>query len=200
MATLDSNSGSSTSATLLARVRASGDTDAWQEFTRRYSRLIWWFGKDTGLSSSEAEDLVQEVLADFARQASALEYDPGRGRFRGLLRTIARRRAIDMLRRKQLPMDASVSLSRLESVEAAEQAWERLDTRSLVLRALEQVATEVEPVTYQAFQLHMLEGWSVKRVAEFLGISNESVYAAKSRLLARIRVSLAERADGGESP
>lgn len=187
---------SSTSATLLAKLRASDDASAWQEFARRYARLIWWFGKDAGLSAQDAEDLVQEVLTDFARQAATFEYDPAKGRFRGLLRTIAQRRVIDMLRRKRLPVEAQRSVERLESPQFVQHEWDRLEGTALVLRSLEGVAKEVEPVTYQAFQLHVLEDWPVRRVAGFLGISEDSVYAAKSRVLARLRRLFADDGEG----
>lgn len=187
---------SSTSATLLAKLRASDDASAWQEFAHRYARLIWWFGKDAGLSPQDAEDLVQEVLTDFARQAATFEYDPAKGRFRGLLRTIAQRRVIDMLRRKRLPVEGQHTLERLESPRFVQREWDRLEGTALVLRSLEGVAKEVEPVTYQAFQLHVLEDWPVRRVAGFLGISEDSVYAAKSRVLARLRRLVAEGEEG----
>jgi RNA polymerase sigma-70 factor (ECF subfamily) len=187
---------SSTSATLLAKLRTSDDASAWREFARRYARLIWWFGKDAGLSSQDAEDLVQEVLTDFARQAATFDYDPAKGRFRGLLRTIAQRRVIDMLRRKKLPLEGDRTLERLETPQLVQHEWDRLEGTALVLQSLEGVAREVEPVTYQSFQLHVLEEWPVRRVAGFLGISEESVYAAKSRVLARLRRLVAEGSDG----
>lgn len=178
---------STTSATLLARLKVSGDDAAWGEFARRYSRLIWWFGRSAGLETTDAEDLVQEVMGEFARQALTFEYQKEKGRFRGLLRTIAQRRAIDMIRRKRIPVAAAGVLERLESPRAMEEEWERLESTGLVLRALENASKEVEPITYQVFQLHVLEEWPVRRVAEFLGVSEASVYAAKSRVLARVR-------------
>lgn len=187
MSAQDFNSDSSTSATLLARVKASGDAAAWEEFTRRYTRLIWWFGKNAGLGPEDSEDLVQEVLAEFAKQASTFEYNAQKGRFRGLLRTIAQRRAIDMLRRKRLPVETTDAFARLESPEAVEREWDALDASSMILCALERASREIEPITYQMFQLHVLEEWPVRRVAEFLGVSPDSIYAAKSRVLARLR-------------
>lgn len=188
---------SSTSATLLAKLRVSDNASAWQEFARRYARLIWWFGKEAGLSPQDSEDLVQEVLTDFARQAAKFQYDPAKGRFRGLLRTIAQRRVIDVLRRKRLLVDTDRNLERLESPQLVQHEWDRFEGTDLLLRSLEQVAKEVESVTYQAFQLHVLEDWPVRRVTGFLRISEESVYAAKSRVLARLRRVVNAVSEGG---
>jgi RNA polymerase sigma factor (sigma-70 family) len=198
MATADPRTeDSSTSATLLAKLREPDDALAWQEFARRYTRLIWWFGKDAGLGPQDAEDLVQEVLSDFARQAATFQYDPAKGRFRGLLRTIAQRRLIDMLRGKKLLVEARTNLEQLESADFVQHEWDRLEGMALILRSLTEVSKEIEPVTYQAFQLHVLEEWSVRKVADFLGISENSVYAAKSRVLARLRrLVLAGKARG----
>jgi DNA-directed RNA polymerase specialized sigma24 family protein len=91
-----------------------------------------------------------------------------------------------------LPVEAQRSLERLESPQFVQHEWDRLEGTALVLRSLEGVAKEVEPVTYQAFQLHVLEEWPVRRVAGFLGISEDSVYAAKSRVLARLRRFVAD--------
>ncbi len=188
----DATNDSSTSATLLARLRASDDSSAWQEFARRYVRLIWWFAKDAGLGAEDAEDIVQEVLSDFARQAATFEYEPSKGRFRGLLRTITQRRVIDFLRRKRVSVNAAIHLERLESPQLVQHEWDRLEQTALVLRSLEDVSKAVEPQTYQAFQLHVIEDWPVRRVAGFLGISENSVHAAKSRVLAWVRRNIAE--------
>lgn len=49
--------------------------------------------------------------------------------------------------------------------------------------ALDDASRSVEPRTYQAFQLVVLDGWSAKRAAEFLDMSMDSVYQAKARVL-----------------
>ena len=69
----------------------------------------------------------------------------------------------------------------------AEQVWERDWRRNLLQACLGRVREEVEPKTFQAFQLYALDGWSAKETAEFLGLNAASVYAAKSRVAERVR-------------
>lgn len=190
------NTASSTSATLLRRIRSSDDHVAWSEFVRRYWRLVYWFARNKGLNPQDAEDIVQEVFSEIARHAAEFRYQPEKGRFRGLLRTVTSHRVVDLLRKRKGATQSDGTLA--EAVESPEviQQWQREELRSVLLRALGQVATEIDPVTVQAFQLHVVEGWTVQRTAKFLSIRKDSVYAAKSRVLVRLRRHLGATADG----
>jgi DNA-directed RNA polymerase specialized sigma24 family protein len=55
---------------------------------------------------------------------------------------------------------------------------------------MDEAARGVEPRTFQAFQLVVLDGWAPKRAAEFLDMSVDSVYQAKARVLRQIREAL----------
>jgi hypothetical protein len=57
---------------------------------------------------------------------------------------------------------------------------------------LNQVRGEVEPSTYQAFDLYALQEVPVGEVARFLNLSNDSVYQAKTRVTARLRALVEE--------
>ena len=65
--------------------------------------------------------------------------------------------------------------------------WEREQYLDRVRRAVRSIAGEFEPVTLEAFRLHVLAGRSVGEAAEHLGLSKDSVYQAKSRILRRLR-------------
>jgi len=196
-ATNDPNDSSSTSLTLLQRIRSTGDKEAWDEFYRRYCRLIWWFARQAGLPAQDATDMVQEVMTEFVCTATSFEYDPGKGSFRGMLQTITRRRVIDRIRKRQASPADGQMFQQLEADGRWAKEWERQEVRVQLLRALDLVREEVEPVTYQAFQLYVLEGCAAKVVASFLGISEESVYAAKSRILKRLRDRLIPTSQDG---
>ncbi len=73
------------------------------------------------------------------------------------------------------------------SCPAAEQVWERNWRRNLLQVCLGRVSHEVEPKTFQAFQLFALDGWSAADTAAFLKMNVGSVYVAKSRVAARVR-------------
>ena len=62
----------------------------------------------------------------------------------------------------------------------------------LVRQVMEQVSAEFEPQTWTAFCKTTLDGLPAASVAEELGISVDSVYQAKSRVLRKLRKYLAE--------
>ncbi len=183
---------SSTSASLLKRIRSTDDHAAWREFVQRYWRLVWWFGRSAGLSEQDAEEVVQEVFIDVARVAVSLEYEREKGRFRGMLQVIARRRIIDRFRKRRASTGNDAAFAQLEASDSWNETWRRQELRAELLATLDLVARDVEPVTYQAFQLYVLEEWPAKKVADFLSISEDSVYAAKSRIIERLRQRVAQ--------
>ena len=82
---------------LLIRIRDLGDQPAWEEFHARYAPMIrgWccqWFPR-------EPDDMVQEVLLLLAKSLREFEYEPGKGRFRGYLKTVTHRLMADLKER-----------------------------------------------------------------------------------------------------
>lgn len=182
--------------TLLIRLRDAADSHSWREFFEQYWRLIYSFGRQCGLQSRDCEDLVQEVVSEVFRAMPGFVYDRSKGTFRAYLRTIAQRKIADHLRkaarRPTQSFDGHTGGNGQQPLEdpensAAEQVWERQWRRNLVQVCLDRVRREVEPRTYQAFQLYVLEDWRVPEVARFLRIRAGSVYTAKSRVIQRLR-------------
>src|SRR5690242_10686647 len=79
-----------TRVTLLTRIRDGQDVDAWREFVQIYGPVVYRFARNRGLQDADAADLMQDVLRSVARNAPKMEYDPGRGTFRGWLYTVTR--------------------------------------------------------------------------------------------------------------
>jgi RNA polymerase sigma-70 factor (ECF subfamily) len=59
--------------------------------------------------------------------------------------------------------------------------------RQLVGRALQLLQPEFSPTTWRAFLEHVVAGRDAAEVADELGIATGTVYAAKSRVLTRLR-------------
>ncbi len=182
--------------TLLNRLRDQQDRHSWQRFIDSYWRLIYAYAVRQGLAPDDAEDVVQEVVTDVFRSMPGFKYERGKGRFRAYLRTITRNRIIDHQRKQA--RRPTVSLAQpvsndgrqpaKDANEAAEdQLWEQDWKRNLLQLCFDKVRREVAPKTFQAFQLCALEGWTAKETAEFLKMTIDSVYAAKSRVTQRIR-------------
>ena len=75
--------------------------------------------------------------------------------------------------------------------EESDAHWEREWQLHRLRWALRAVAGSFEPMTLQAFEMHVLGGRPVEETAAALGISAGSVYQAKSRVLKGLKQRLA---------
>ena len=73
---------SSTSETLLERLRQRSDQQAWQRFVELYTPLLFHWAYRVGRQEADAADLVQDVLALLVRKLPQFSYD-SRSSFRG---------------------------------------------------------------------------------------------------------------------
>lgn len=79
-----------------------------------------------------------------------------------------------------------------QTTDDLERHWEQ-EYRDHVLReALAAVRQQVEPTTFQAFDLYAMQGVDARDVARFLGVSPSAVYVAKSRVLERWKTIVRE--------
>jgi RNA polymerase sigma-70 factor (ECF subfamily) len=142
------------------------------------------------LSDADAGDLAQEVVIRFVQRYREGRYDRERGRLGAWLIGIARHAALDLHRRKRRPsLSLDVLADRVAAEEELDQAWSRCRQERIVSLAMERVRDEgrTDPRTFEAFQLVAIRGVAPPMVAETLGISIESVYAARSRVARRLQ-------------
>ena len=179
---------------LLARIKNTGDRQAWAEFVDIYAPLIYGFALKQGLQDADAADLTQEVLGRVARSAARLDYDPARGTFRGWLFRVVRNELCDLAsaRKRHRPGSGDTDMKRwLEEQPAPSEdevaAWERDYERQLFGLACEQVRRDFSESTWQAFWLTAIQRKSGKEVAGVLGMTTAAVYLAKRRVTQRLR-------------
>jgi RNA polymerase sigma-70 factor (ECF subfamily) len=178
---------------LLLRAQ-TGETNAWKDLTDLYRPLILCWLSRQGVPPRDLEDLSQEVLLSVVKQLPGFQHSGNRGAFRTWLRTIVCRRTADYWR----AIDGGTQASGGSGVTAALQAiadpeselsrqWDEEHDRYVLHRLLDLVEAEFEPLSLQAFRRVALDGVSGAEAAHELGLSVAAVYAAKSRILARIR-------------
>ena len=183
----------STSVTLLNRVRDPSDAEAWQEFFQLYFPLVVKYVRWHGLNRLDAEEIAQQCMAALARQMRDFDYSPAKGRFRGFLRTMVRQRMIDRQRRKRI---RQARTGELEAVAAPEEtnddgAWDRLWMREHLLYCIHRLESRYSPQTVEAFRLYALQDWPVARVCRVLGMTANQVYVSKTPMIRRLREDLA---------
>jgi RNA polymerase sigma-70 factor (ECF subfamily) len=181
--------------TLLMRLRDRADTLSWAEFHDRYGELLYRYARTRGAKHDDAEDVVQEVELALFKALAGFEYDARKGRFRSYLRsavihTLGRRASRQAHQPPVLdPRQFDYLCSREE--EESDAHWEREWQLHRLRWALRAVAGSFEPMTLQAFEMHVLGGRPVDETAAALGISAGSVYQAKSRVLKGLKQRLA---------
>jgi RNA polymerase sigma factor (sigma-70 family) len=191
-----------TRATLLERLKDWRDAASWQEFFDTYWQLIYGVARKSGLTETEAEDVVQETMVAVAKYIPALKYDRKIGSFKHWLMNMTRWRIADQIHRRtpharpaafeesatgtswleKLPDPASVNLDRWW-----EDAWER----NLFDAAVANVKRRIEPEKYQIFDFYVNKDWPPEKVAEAFRISVNQVYLAKSRITDLIKEEVA---------
>lgn len=181
----------STSESLLLRLKSSQDQQAWATFVEIYTPLIFYWARRIGLHTNDAADLAQDVLTLVFQKLPSFDYRSDRS-FRGWLRTVTLNRYRESLRKRTVGTKAATDsvLENLASPKRAESTWDLSYQQSLLSRAMKLLQGEFQPQTWAALQQYVLQGRSATEAAEANGISVWTVYAAKSRLMSRLRQQL----------
>ncbi|HEY2147410.1 MAG TPA: sigma-70 family RNA polymerase sigma factor [Pirellulales bacterium] len=176
---------------LLLRVGDPADGEAWLEFWRLYQPVVYRLGRQFGLQDADAQDLTQDVMAAVARAIRSWQPDSARGKFRTWLYTVVRNKTIAALRRRRPGDRGTGDTSAFDNVESrpieANAAFELEVRRAAFQQAADRVRPQVHAASWEAFWRTSVLGHSIQQTAEALGISIGSVYAARSRILARLR-------------
>src|SRR5215216_3070583 len=90
----------STRYSLLSRLQDWDDQDSWKDFFDTYWRLIYAVALKSGLTETEAQDVVQETVISVAKDIHKFKRDRKLGSFKGWLRNITLWRIADRLRKR----------------------------------------------------------------------------------------------------
>ncbi len=174
---------------LLQRIGDPADEASWREFWRLYDPVVYRMARRFGLQDADANDLTQDVMAAVMDAVRRWEPDEHRGRFRTWLFTIVRNRTISILRRHRSGTRGSGDTAVLRQLAAvpAQEAFEDEVRRAAFHQAAEIVRPQVQPATWNAFWQTSVLGQPVEEAARQLNLSVGSIYAARSRVLARLR-------------
>lgn len=180
-----------TSLTLLGQLQSAVDHEAWARFAQLYTPLLYYWCRRANLQQHDAADLVQDVFVVLVHKLPEFQYDHQRS-FRSWLRTVTLNKWRERQRRRAL--QPAVIGDEAAQVPICSDDWELEEVeyrRQLVRAALPLIEPEFSASAWQAFLQHVINGDDASAVAARLGISVGTVYAAKSRILNRLRVELA---------
>lgn len=178
---------------MLELLRQRPDSPTWEQFVQIYQPLLYGWLRRSGLRHQDADDVVQEVMAVVARELPKFRHNQQCGAFRRWLRTILVNRLREFRRssRSAIPSngllleklagqlaDSHCGLTRLFNLE---------HDMHVIHRTMERIEPEFRPQTWHAFRRLMLDNDDAETVARELGVSVDSLYMAKSRILKRLR-------------
>ena len=179
----------------LHRLRNRADQVSWAEFHDRYGELLFNYARRRGAGHAEAEDIVQDVEMSLFKAMGKFRYDARKGRFRAYLRTSviramgrqASKRAAAGENLDPLVID-HISEDRVSKADVGQDdPWDREWQLHRLRWALRSIAHEFEPATLAAFRLVALANRPAAETATELGLTRDSVYQAKSRVLKRLK-------------
>lgn len=179
---------------LLLRLRAPQDQQAWAEFVCIYEPLVMRVLRQRGLQDADARDVTQQVILAVTQAVQRWQPDGQQASFRRWLFSIARRLALRFLERGQPKRGIGGSdmlkvLDRLPEPEHRTEVQFDDEYRNEVFRwAADQIKTEFRDSTWQAFWRTCVLHEPIPEVADLLGMSAGNVYVARSRIIARLRV------------
>lgn len=184
-----------TSTGLLRAARDCTNGDAWRRLVQLYEPLLQGWLRRQEVRHADAEDLVAETLAAVAAALPTFHHNGHAGAFRSWLRQVLvnRLRGFRRARRNRAACQTdSALLDRLADVLAdpassLARQWDEDHDRHVARQLLARLEPEFQPRTWQAFQRVARDGAAATTVAAELGLSVASVYAAKARVLKRLR-------------
>jgi RNA polymerase sigma-70 factor (ECF subfamily) len=179
-----------TSESLLDGLRA-GRPASWRRLIDLYEPLVRRWCRRDGLTEGDIDDAWHEVFLTLMDHVGGFERRKA-GAFRCWLRTITRRKVIDMRRQAARSGTAAGSDDRLMCLAAVPSFdWSREDDIEsvgvLYRRALELLRKDFAERTWRAFWGVVIEGRSPADVAADLGLTRNAVFQAKARVLNRLR-------------
>ena len=177
---------------ILKRV-AAGDAAAVNECLERYGDLVWSLARRFLGNQADAEDAVQEIFIDI--WSSAGRFDPGIASEVAFISTIARRRLIDRLRKKE----RRPAMDSYEDSLPAQQKGEpsRLEDHAEVEK-IARVIDEMDDASRQVLSLAVYEGYSHSEIANRLDMPLGTVKTRVRRGLIYIRDQLRLEEEAGE--
>lgn len=184
----------STSRSLLDRVKNSDPSGGWSELSRIYQPLIRSWLQRLAAPASDVDDLVQEVLMVVIKKLPSFEHNNRPGAFRTWLRGISVNCLRDLWRSNRLTPSPGHDSSFQEALTQLEDQkseltsqWDREHDQHVTHALLRQIRKDFDEQSWRAFELVVMDELPAGKVAERMGMTRNAVYAVKSRVMSRLR-------------
>ena len=185
----------STRSSVLRAVANTENETAWHRLFDLYAGFIFSIARSKGLNDTDADDIVQVVFADLARNLPTFKYDRAKGRFRSYLAGLVNWRVMDRLKAGKRDADLKaafceeakfweeVKAAAMDDDEFSEHEWQA----AALEEALRRIKPDVRPEHYAAFVASAVEGQDTETVMRLYGLSRDNLYQIRKRLTVKLR-------------
>ena len=164
---------------------ASGEPTAVADCLNRYGNLVWSLARRSCPDTQAAEDAVQDIFLKLWKVAD--RFDPKIASETTFVAMIARRRLIDLSRKKSWPTTGSIELDTFTNPEM--DAASRVEINDEAAKA-KQLLNELPTDQQQVIKLSVYDGLSHSRIAEATGLSLGTVKTHLRRGMIKLRAAL----------
>ena len=184
----------STRSSVLRAVADTENESAWNRLFDLYAGFVYSIARSKGLNDADADDVVQVVFTDLARNLPTFQYDSAKGRFRSYLAGLVHWRVTDRLKAGKRDMELKANF--LEEAQSftspdddgfAEREWQA----AALEEALRRMKPDIKPEHYAAFVASAVEGQDTETVMRLYGISSDNLYQIRKRLTMKLRETVA---------
>jgi len=175
----------------LARRLMARDEGALREVIRLYGGIVNGMARRVLVDPTLAEEVAQDAFLSLWRRPGA--FDPDRGSLKTFLTSIARNKAIDLVRKEETLKRTKESL--FQEVKGAEKTvafQERVDTRSEIFTALHQLPAPQR----EAIVLAYFGGRTYREVADELAAPEGTVKTRMRDGLIKLRMLVSDPREG----
>lgn len=185
---------------------ADGENEAaWERLFNLYAGLVFSIARSKGLKEEDADDIVQIVFSDLARNLPTFEYNRTKGRFRSYLIGLIHWRIKDKLRIVQRDKEfIETYINETKSLPPPDKDFAEREWQAAALEeALRRIKPEVRPEQFAAFYASVIEGQDTESITQLYNISRDNLYQIRKRLTAKLKPIIAtvlKEMDDGNLP
>jgi RNA polymerase sigma factor (sigma-70 family) len=188
-----------TRTTLIDRLKNWQDQRSWQDFFNTYWKLIYGVARKSGLTDTEAQEVVQETMISVAKHMPNFHYNRATGSFRAWLLKMTRWRITDQLRKRARSAalafssgETTIGTSTIDKIVdptglSLKAIWDAEWETNLMAAAIAKVKRQIDPQKYQIFDFYVNKAWTPEQVAATFGVTIGQVYLAKHRITELIK-------------
>ena len=179
-----------------------GEDAKWERFYRKYSVLAVYLGRLYHVPEQDLGDLTSRAMLKFWNGRDKFEYDPDK-RFRAYFARIVHSVAMDMHRAHrrtnflvEWPVDDEGRPLEFAAPAEVSKVIEAEDLTEIYQEARARLQSEVsDTLKYQCWQLHYEEGWAMKKIVQYLGVPQSSVYLNCNEVAAKLQLIFCKMAN-----